>query len=252
MSLKHRALEWLPKRLHLPARFLYHRVRGTLEPEMFLLPGLIAGDRTAIDVGANWGCYTYYLSKFCRRVEAFEPIPSCAESIRTFRGWNIRVHAVALSSVDGWRELRVPTHHGVPASGYATFNELTGPAQAITVPLRTLDEYEFTDVALLKIDVEGHEMEVLKGASRTIDRERPVILVEVEQRHISVPIATVFRYITEYGYRGFFWTHGRLRPIDEFAWETHQSAPTNHSLIDRKSYVNNFIFTTRPLGMERP
>jgi FkbM family methyltransferase len=252
MSLKHRALEWLPKRVHLPARFLYHRLSGTLEREMFLLRGVIAGERTAIDVGANWGCYTYYLSKFCRRVEAFEPIPSCAESISAFRGPNIRVHAVALSSVSGWRELHIPSHRGVPASGHATFNELVGPAEAIVVPVRTLDEYQFTDVSLLKVDVEGHELEVLQGASRTIDRERPVILVEVEQRHISVPIATVFRYITDYGYRGFFWRHGRLWPIAEFASEIHQSTPGSHSLIDRKEYVNNFIFTTRPRRVGPP
>jgi uncharacterized protein YndB with AHSA1/START domain len=115
-----------------------------------------------------------------------------------------------------------------------------------------LDEYQFTDVSLLKVDVEGHELEVLQGASRTIDRERPVILVEVEQRHISVPIATVFRYITDYGYRGFFWRHGRLWPIAEFASEIHQSTPGSHSLIDRKEYVNNFIFTTRPLRVGPP
>src|SRR2546427_422616 len=107
MTLTQRALEWLPKRVHLPARFLYHRIKGTLERELFLLRGLIVDGHTAIDVGANWGCYTYYLSKFCKHVEAFEPIPSCAESIKTFRGRNIRVHTVALSSASGQRELRV-------------------------------------------------------------------------------------------------------------------------------------------------
>jgi FkbM family methyltransferase len=250
LTWKQRAIDWLPKRLRLPTRFLYHRIRGTLEQELFLLPGLIADGHTAVDIGANWGCYTYYLSKFCRRVEAFEPIQSCAEIIETFGRRNIRVHRVALSSAGGWRELHIPLRDGIPASGYATFNEPTAPAQALAVPVRTLDEYEFTDVALLKIDVEGHELEVLKGASRTIERERPVILIEVEQRHIGVPMADVFRQITQYGYRGFFWTDGGLRPLDEFAAERHQVVPDTESAIDRRDYVNNFIFTTNPVRVQ--
>ncbi len=251
MLSKQRALQWLPKRLQLPARFLYHRMKGTLERELFLLRGLIEEGHAAIDIGANWGCYTYYLSKFCRQVDAFEPVPSCAESISAFQGRNISVHPVALSAAAGWRELHIPLRNGIPQDGYATFNDVVAPVQALLVPVHTLDEYAFRDVSLLKIDVEGHELEVLKGATSTIDRERPVILIEVEQRHIALPMTSVFRHITEHGYRGFFWTRGQLWPIDEFACERHQVLQENEDRINRDRYVNNFIFTTHPIQLRR-
>jgi FkbM family methyltransferase len=242
MHLKQQLAKCLPGRVRLPARYLYHRIRGTLERELSLLGQLVPRGHTAIDIGANWGCYTYYLSKFCRSVEAFEPIPECAKGIQAFRGRNITVHAVALSSATGERELYVPSYNGAPNWGYATFKKVLCPAVTLVVPVRTLDEYNFKDVAFLKIDVEGHELAVLEGAANTINRERPVILVEIEQRHIATPISDVFRHILRQGYRGSFLLHGSLQPLSQFSCEAHQSAPGDGPVAPREDYVNNFIF----------
>jgi FkbM family methyltransferase len=53
------------------------------------------------------------------------------------------------------------------------------------VPLRTLDCYSLEDLSFVKIDVEGHEVEFLRGAAHLIRRERPHLLVEVGEKHLT-------------------------------------------------------------------
>ena len=90
----------------------------------------------------------------------------------------------------------------------------------------------------MKIDVEGHELEVLRGASRTIAKCQPNLLVEIEQRHLSEPMSTVFHYLEERGYQGFFVEDRALHPIAEFLPERHQQLENEYS----PRYINNFLF----------
>ena len=53
------------------------------------------------------------------------------------------------------------------------------------VQLRPLDDFGITGVDFIKIDVEGHEVEVLKGAAQTIEQSRPVVLTEVKGEHLE-------------------------------------------------------------------
>jgi hypothetical protein len=110
----------------------------------------------------------------------------------------------------------------------------------VEVDVRTLDEYDIRNVCFIKIDVEGHELDVLKGAARTIDRERPTLLVEIEQRHLACPMQVVFDYVCEFGYRGFFFHDGGLRSLSEFSSDVHQR-PFLPNVFAR-DYVNNFVF----------
>ena len=64
------------------------------------------------------------------------------------------------------------------------------------VYVRTLDSFSLDDVTLLKVDVEGHEVELLNGATQTIRRNRPVVLIEVKDRNRSA----VSDYFRDRGY----------------------------------------------------
>lgn len=55
----------------------------------------------------------------------------------------------------------------------------------IKVQLRPLDDLEIKSVDFIEIDVEGHEMEVLEGAAKTIRESRPVVLIEVQHEHLE-------------------------------------------------------------------
>jgi len=236
----------LPRRWVLPASYLNQKLRGNLEPELRLLSSLVRGGSRAIDVGANVGYYSYALSSLCSDVEAFEPLPQCAEVLEAYGASNVHVHRVGLSSSSGSLTLRVPRVEGVSRLLSASFShDYEGEQDAYQLPVRRLDEFEFQNVSFLKIDVEGHEIEVLDGGRETLRRERPVLLVEIEQRHHAGPIAEVFQRITGGGrYDGSFLWQGSERPIEEFRYETHQ-LPFLGDVI-RRGYVNNFLFRPRP------
>lgn len=227
-----------PLRYQLPLRFQYERLIGRLEPEMDILDQLLSSKKLVVDVGANVGLFSYFLAKMGKDVEAFEPLPECANAIDAYRSSRIRVHNVALSSKPGTLKLYTPLINGIPYPGNSSFTAVEGPHESREVPVQTLDQYHYEKVCLIKIDVEGHELDVLKGATQTLGRERPVLLVEIEQRHLQVPMAEVFAYVLEQRYNGFFLVSGKLMPLSGFVYEEHQDVGD----IDSPDYINNFIF----------
>ena len=201
-----------------------------------------------VDIGANIGIYSYAFRSYCREIHAFEPQSACRAVLEAIRAPNIRLHSVALSDTDETMDLRIPEKDGSRIDGLASLRPLNGNVIIEKVSVTTLDSFGFTDIALLKIDVEGHEMRVLKGALETIRRERPVILIEIEQRHITFPIQEYFTFFKNEGYSGGFLLKGIWHPLDRFSYKEHQKPFEEAMNAERYrriigSYVCNFIFT---------
>jgi hypothetical protein len=110
----------------------------------------------------------------------------------------------------------------------------------LSVPVAPLDAFDLRDVSFIKIDVEGHELEVLRGARGTIKREAPNVLIEVEQRQLDHPMQTVFDLLEGWGFRGFFLKGRQLLPLSEFSLPLHQRASGGEAVP--REYINNFIF----------
>lgn len=234
----------VPKRLQVPVKYYYNKYTGTLEPEMDLLSILVKRGERVIDVGGNRGTYTYHLWRLGARVETFEPNPSCAALLV---GWararpRVEVHRFALSSAAGEATLNVPVDSAGVAHDASGTLEATqsGRVETTRVEIRTLDSFGFKDVRFMKIDVEGHELGVIQGAAKTVRESHPAILVEIEQRHLKVPIASVFDAFRGDGYRGYFYWGGELLDLAEFSVETHQ-VDGNRGTAGA-TYVNNFLF----------
>lgn len=226
------------------ANFHYYRGRGLLEPELrHLCQSLAPGDRV-IDVGANEGVYTHAFARTGASVEAFEPLAEFAAVLRDYAAHRarVRVHEVALGAIEGTAVLRVPMRGGRPIAGHASLARDDVRGVESTVRVRPLDAFAFEAVRAIKIDVEGHELEVVRGARETIRRWSPTLLVEIEQRHQRQPMAHAFDEILALGYAGFF-LHGAtgLRPLAEFRVAEHQSG-ANADRIGAL-YINNFLFT---------
>jgi hypothetical protein len=147
------------------------------------------------------------------------------------------VHNVALSSLEGELKLFVP----LCDSSLASIETREGPCEERLIKVKRLDDYDFSDVDLIKVDVEGHEESVLAGGMRTIEINRPVLIVEIEQRHIKKPIEEVFRKMLSLGYDGFYLENNKPKSIDSFAYAVHQE-PFLADVMNKR-YVNNFIFT---------
>lgn len=217
---------------------------GHFEPELRLLPALCDRRKSAIDVGASNGSYAVHLLAHCAACHAFEPradaLGYLRERLAAVAGERLHTEAVALSDHKGMTTLRVlDDEPGRSSLQQDNPIEGLGTVSHRPVPMRRLDDYpQLRDVCLVKVDVEGHEGAVLRGAERLLERERPSLIVEMEERHCPGTVRDVTVWLADAGYRGWFLEHGRLRPVACFDPERHQGAAAG------ESYVNNFVFVT--------
>jgi FkbM family methyltransferase len=211
-------------------------MRGVLEP----------GD-VVIDAGAYKGGYTYTMRREIGSsgiVYAFEPQPELAAFLRRAVeafGWqNVHVEETGLSDASGEATLYASPDG---PSQLATLVQANAGTDSRTYPVRleTLDSFVTRNdvrrpVALIKCDVEGHELDVFRGAERILREDRPRLLFECEARHEpSRSVSRVFDFITGLGYSGFFFQDGRQVDATEFD-------PEEHQVLGRDPYVNLFAF----------
>lgn len=178
----------VPLRLKIFHRAIYNYYFGS-EPELRLLRHLCDPDRAAIDVGAHMGIYTFFLKAHSSSCFAVEPIPELREILYQSFGRGITILPFALSDQEGTATLRIPVISNNKDRGRATIeakNDLnTHPHQDIEIERKRLDSLEFPPIGIIKIDVEGHELAVLKGSRKLLERDHPVIIVEAPKNVIA-------------------------------------------------------------------
>jgi FkbM family methyltransferase len=150
-----------------------------------------------IDVGANIGYYTLVASKLVGssgRIHAIEPVPSTAAilraNIKLNNCSNVFVHDVAAWSSKGKLVLRIPK------SWYGSASFLCN-GMSVTVNATTLDELLQSEdsVSCMKIDVEGAELEVLRGAKNILQKTKYLIL------ELSYNVNEILRKLQEAGFK---------------------------------------------------
>lgn len=153
----------------------------TLSNEPWLNGHLPAGGRTAIDVGANRGDVTERLLESFDRVHAFEPHPDACRELRQ-RASRATVHQRAVGDEDHTVTLNL-YEDSLQTSMFGDRDLDTLPRGAstgtVTVSQVTLDGQGFDDVDFIKIDVEGMECHVLRGAERLLRDQQPRLLIEI-------------------------------------------------------------------------
>jgi len=126
--------------------------------------------RRIIDVGAWWGPWSLFWQPHAEKLEIFEPnkriLPMLENNISTYN--NCTLHKTALGESRGTVSMAYDTHSGT--------NHVTDYEGDIEI--KTLDSFDFDNVDVIKIDVEGLEIPVLKGAKHTIITNRPMIQIE--------------------------------------------------------------------------
>lgn len=131
--------------------------------------GYVKKRRTCIDIGAHVGLWSMHLVKLFDFVEAFEPVDHHAYLFPfNVPEANYKLHKVALGDHEGSVDIVVPPDQ----TGNA---HIVGEGKISLIPL---DDYRFTKVDFIKIDVEGYELPVVKGARETLLRNKPIIVVE--------------------------------------------------------------------------
>jgi len=240
---------FLPSNLYW--RLLAQRV-GNEEPEIQLLPYLCDKHKISLDIGASGGSYAVHLVGLSKTCIAFEPIPKAALWLKKKLVFpdnsKLRIEMVAISDSSGTAELRIPSIDAGRSTLCITNPvEGLGPVEIVSVHTRTLDSYHFDHpVGLIKIDVEGHEEAVLRGARALLHSDHPALIIESEERHSPDAVRRIAAFLIEFGYKGYFFRNGILESIDTFQKEIHQCV-TNliPSTGGHDRYINNFVFLTK-------
>lgn len=179
----------VPASKKLPFSYWLLRLSGICGPELSHLNEFIIATGTAIDVGANEGLFTYAFSKRFQRVYSFEVNQEIARPIGDYNPGNITLYPCGLSSSSRTARFYIPVTNGFASTGWGSLerDNLSGSKEFIEmdVQVRPLDDFGITSVNFIKIDVEGHEVDVLKGAAQTIEQSRPVVLTEVRNEHLK-------------------------------------------------------------------
>jgi FkbM family methyltransferase len=181
-------------------------------PMMEKLKDKVFPAETCFDIGANIGITTIWLAKNAKKVFAFEPISSnltrLTENLELNHIQNVEVFKEAVSDMEGSREIFLYNSYGHHS---LSPEHVSAPVSKEIIHSVTLDNFcrekSVEKIDVLKIDVEGFELEVLSGAHELLSKhcvkyiifEHSRILMEKQQR----PFDQVYQLLTKYGYRVF-------------------------------------------------
>ena len=238
--------------------FRAYRYRNRVDPsEINYIRENLKDGSVAVDIGAHKGGYLYWMQKSVKakgKVFAFEPqvklynyLKSIAASLK-FK--NVSIENLGMSSEEGEVIFYIPiSRNGISIGARIDqFNNGT-QCEESKIQITTLDKYFFDRQIypdLIKIDVEGHEQQVLLGGMNLLKSCKPKIVMECENRHLSeTSMSDVFDTLFELDYCGYFFENNELKPVKEFNAEIHQDLVKGR-WGKKKKYINNFIFEVPP------
>ena len=161
------------------------------EKDFFYFLNLIpTSNGVILDIGANLGIMTYYLSKKFsnNKVYAIEPVPSNLKVLekikKQFRLSNVTVFNIALGSEKQIATMILPKNHGTKMQGLSHIKhdsiELWNDGEEFEVEMNTLDMlFPNQEIKAIKIDVENFEYFVLKGGVQLLNDNKPLIYMEL-------------------------------------------------------------------------
>jgi FkbM family methyltransferase len=205
---------------------------GVFEPHaVAILRRSVRPGATVVDVGANIGVYSIESALAVGpkgRVVSIEAAPGHVQKLRENvdlnRMTNVVVVETALGAAPGEGRLSLPDGDNL---GMFTLGSVSG-SQSHIVAVRTLDdvlgELGVDRVDFVKIDIEGSEYRALCGAKTTVTRDRPTILIELNEvalRRCSSSSAEVKKLLDSFGYRGWVVGCRSLEPINDLSVEHH-------------------------------
>ena len=138
---------------------------------------------TAIDIGACVGFWAKDLCKIFKEVICFEPYNPSADCLEKNLNYyeNYKLHRTALSSNDNGTKRFFINKESIGGNSFE--GEIKSFKNFINIPKRTLDSFNLKIVNYIKMDVQFHELEVLKGATKTLTNNDPILCIECAQRN---------------------------------------------------------------------
>jgi FkbM family methyltransferase len=201
--------------------------RGSFEKRLYI--SILRKGDVVIDAGANVGYFTMLFSDLVGPrgcVHAFEPVPATfgllSENVRQFPYYtNVCLNCAALGDSDKKTKVFLPNgDHGQAALVYHNDGSWrNAQVTPIDIEMIRLDQYAkcLDKIDLLKCDVEGAELLILRGAESSLWRFRPKIFLEVDERWTSSfgwMREDVIRFLRGIGYKYFYRVEPRIEKIE--------------------------------------
>lgn len=215
------------------------RVKGAFEPHLAKIASLVhrlRGGGMLLDIGANIGSFCVPVARATGcEVHAFEAQRLVAQLLSgnlVLNGIGAgHVHHVALAAPNCSGSLQIEVPNYASAGNFGAFSTQEHLFQSVSrlrmktsdqkeeVPLRTLDSYNFDDVFLLKIDVEGAELQVLQGAVETLRESNfpPLIFEAWREEWWASEREQLLSFVQDLGYE--------VTPMDENFFAQHVDTP---------------------------
>jgi FkbM family methyltransferase len=184
------------------------------------LTRFVSSGDTVLDIGANAGVYSLALAALAGPsgvVVAFEPLSFLVPELTRCTGHlpSVRIHTAAVGSrVQEGVQIRIPLLFGkIPEPALATLQEYAYESEILTVPVTTVDQCRAgcQRISFIKMDVEGHELEVLEGARSTLRNDRSI--VQFESNPTSHTSALIDELAAQEGYLRAVLESGKLTPL---------------------------------------
>lgn len=214
------------------------RLTPWMEDELVGVAEVIPTGGTCIDIGAAAGFYTVELARLVGPtgvVHSVEPLRFAHATASRLLGLrsapNVVRHSVALGATAQEQVMSVPLRNGVPITGRSF---VTGRANGlgsnaefdehmrVVVDGDTFDGFAdglgLTRLDFVKIDVEGAELDVLTSGRATLEKFKPLVMVEVEDRHLErfgVTSVQIADWFAKLGYQMSVWDSKSWRAVDE-------------------------------------
>ena len=228
-------IEYIFKKIFFSESYLLKRrlkraINKNYEKELKIIERYTDKTKDALDVGVYRGVYSLKLSENFKTVHSFEPNPLLFKYLEKNLKKiikNLTLYNIALSDNNGDTELKLPLRKKSFFSGNIEELYQLGAAtihqdnkiksyKTITIKTKKLDDIEITnDIGFIKIDVEGHEKNVLKGGEKIIKKNKPPLLVEIEKRHSGKDVIETIEFINSYGYNAYYLKNNDLQEISK-------------------------------------
>ncbi|MBU2855950.1 FkbM family methyltransferase [Acidithiobacillus ferrooxidans] len=236
---------WIDLSDHIESQVYLHDMQEGDRGLIRLLRRQWTAGKTFIDIGANIGVYTAMAAKRIGSggmVYAFEPVQRTfkrmEDNIKLNNFANVKTYNIALSSTTGTASIWIPKHNNL---GMSSLHPNSTSLDEETIMAITLDRWvkqeKINTVDIIKIDVEGHELEVLKGALDTITKLRPIIALELSREHLGragTSPEDIAELLITCGYQAYgISDYGEALPANR--WGDHQNAlfiPNDYQTAD--------------------
>ena len=204
------------------------RFSKSYEQEMSAIPKIIENPKVIIDIGANYGTYYFFLSKLypIAKIFAFEPAKSSYDILKKIKKRfsldNVIPVKKGLGEKEEEREIITPMHYTIIAYISDKNSKKNKEDESEEIEITTLDNFvkrnKIKNVNFIKCDVEGFELSVFNGARKTLKRFKPLVFVEIEERHTEkygINPQQVLDFFKKLGYKSYSIKKDKIEKIDK-------------------------------------